>query len=94
MEQLRARHILVETEESATALLERLKAGEDFAALARGHSLCPSRDQGGDLGFFNRGMMVREFEEACFALQPSELAGPVKTAFGYHLIQLTERRPA
>jgi parvulin-like peptidyl-prolyl isomerase len=73
-----------------TALLERINAGEDFAAIAQKMSDCPSGEDGGDLGFFQRGDMVPEFDEAAFALEPNQTSGVVETAFGFHLIQRTE----
>ncbi len=87
------------TEEEALALakelVERLRAGEDFAELARQYSDDPgSRDNGGELGWFGRGRMVPEFEEAAFSLEPGEISDPVKTQFGYHIIQVLEKDPA
>jgi peptidyl-prolyl cis-trans isomerase D len=95
-EEVRARHILLTGEDSATraqALLERIGQGEDFAALAREHSDdLATKPQGGDLGFFPRGRMLPEFEEVAFALEPGETSEPVETARGMHLIRLEERR--
>jgi len=94
-EQVRARHILVETEEQAKELKERLEAGEDFAALAKEHSIDRgSAARGGDLGWFGRGVMVEPFEKAAFSLKPGEVSDPVQTDFGYHLILVEERREA
>jgi parvulin-like peptidyl-prolyl isomerase len=91
-EQVHARHILVETEEGAQQALERLKAGEDFAEVAKEVSADTSNnEQGGDLGWFIRGQMVPEFEEAAFALQPGETSGIVESTYGYHIINLVER---
>lgn len=73
-----------------TALHDQIVKGEDFAAAARRVSDCPSGEDGGDLGFFQRGDMVPEFDEAVFALEPGQTSGVVETAFGYHLIQRTE----
>ena len=87
---IRASHILVKTEEEAKKLLEEIKNGADFAKLASEHSMCPSGRDGGDLGFFGRGMMVKPFEEAAFALKKGEVSEPVETQFGWHLIKLTD----
>lgn len=76
----------------AEKLLAQLKAGADFAKLAKECSTCPSAPKGGDLGWFKRGMMAKEFEDAAFSLQPGQLSGVVKTQFGYHIIKLTGRR--
>jgi peptidyl-prolyl cis-trans isomerase D len=102
-EQVHARHILVKTEgrtdADAQKILEgaraRLAKGEDFAALARELSDEPAaKTSGGDLGFFGRGQMIPAFEEAAFGAQPNTLVGPIKTDFGWHLIQVLEKRPA
>lgn len=86
-EMVKARHILVETEEEALALLEKLANGEDWADLAAEYSLdTGNKDNSGDLGWFGRNVMVKPFEDAAFALEPDEISEPVKTDFGYHLI--------
>ena len=84
-----ARHILVTSQEQAQSLLEQVRAGADFAALARQHSQCPSKANGGGLGQFGPGRMVKSFEEAAFALSIGDVSEPVQTQFGYHLIQRT-----
>jgi parvulin-like peptidyl-prolyl isomerase len=86
---IRASHILVEKQSQALKVLEELKAGSDFKELARKYSTCPSGKRGGDLGQFDRGQMVREFEQAAFALKVGEVSGLVKTKFGYHIIKRT-----
>jgi len=105
-EQVQARHILIkvatDADEAAkaqarakiAALQKRLADGEDFATLARDHSEGPSNVRGGDLGYFMRGQMVAPFENAAFALAVGEVSDIVETPFGYHLIQVTDRRPA
>jgi parvulin-like peptidyl-prolyl isomerase len=85
----RASHILVEKQSQALKVLEELKAGADFRELARKYSTCPSGKKGGDLGQFGRGQMVREFEQAAFALKVGQVSEPVKTQFGYHIIKRT-----
>jgi len=93
-EQVHARHILVETEEEAQTVLARLEAGEDFVSLAKELSTDEStREDGGDLGWFPRGVMVPEFEEAVFVLQPGKTSDIVQTSFGYHVILVEERDP-
>ena len=86
-----ARHILVESEEECLSLRERINAGEDFAEVAQIHSSCPSKAQGGDLGEFGPGMMVKEFDEVVFSAEVNTLQGPIKTQFGYHLLEVTSR---
>ena len=91
--EIRASHILVETEDQAKDIEKRLKAGEDFAKLATELSKDPgSGKQGGDLGFFTKERMVPEFSTAAFALTIGEVSAPVKSQFGYHVIKLTEKR--
>jgi len=86
-----ARHILVDTEEKCTQLKEQIEAGADFADIASEHSTCPSGKKGGDLGEFSPGMMVKEFDEVVFSAELNTVHGPVKTQFGYHLLDITER---
>lgn len=94
-ETVNASHILVETEEQANAIREEIAGGKlTFAEAAKKYSSCPSKEQGGNLGDFGRGQMVPEFEAAAFAMQEGELSAPVKTQFGYHLIQLNKHNEA
>lgn len=86
-----ARHILVATEALCRQLKAEIEAGADFAELARRKSSCPSRMRGGDLGAFRQGEMVAEFDQAVFTGALNTLLGPVKTEFGYHLIEVTGR---
>ncbi len=88
---LRASHILVKTQEEADSLKSQLDAGGDFEELARQHSVDTTAPRGGDLGFFQKGQFVPEFEEAVFALKKGEVSAPIKTAFGYHIIRLNDR---
>jgi len=80
-------HILVKSETEAKAVLERLKKGEKFGVIAQDVSLCPSGKRGGDLGTFTRGKMVKEFEDAAFALNKGDVSAVVKTKFGCHIIK-------
>lgn len=80
--------------EKAEALQKRVAAGEDFAALAKAESSCPSKDNGGDLGTFGKGEMVPEFEKALDGLKPGQISGVVETQFGYHIIKLIEKKDA
>lgn len=105
-ETVRASHILIGIDRKASSddkntarktaekLRKELVDGADFAMLAKGNSTCPSSQQGGDLGFFGKGQMVPAFEKAAFALKPGEISEVVETPFGYHIIKLTERKPA
>jgi len=94
VEQVHVRHILLSTEEECNDVLAQLKAGSDFATLAKSSSLDQtSAPQGGDLGFFPRGLMAPEFEEAAFSLAPGEISGMIKTQFGYHILQVIETDP-
>jgi peptidyl-prolyl cis-trans isomerase C len=91
MARARARHILVRSKETCDKLKADIEAGADFAKIAKEHSLCPSGKSGGDLGEFGRGQMVREFDEVVFTGEIGKVHGPVKTQFGYHLIEITSR---
>ena len=83
-------HILVKTDKEANTILERLNKGEKFANIAKDVSICPSKKQGGDLGTFSRGKMLKEFEDAAFNLQKGQTSSIVKTKFGYHIIKRLE----
>ena len=91
MAQATARHILVPTEDAANDLKNQIEQGADFADLARQHSECPSGAQGGDLGQFGPGQMVKEFDQVVFSADVGTVQGPVQTQFGYHLIEVTSR---
>ncbi|MEM7314058.1 MAG: peptidylprolyl isomerase [Planctomycetota bacterium] len=86
-----ARHILVETEEACLDLKNAIEGGQDFAAVAKEFSACPSGQQGGALGEFSPGQMVQEFDQVVFNEELGKIHGPVKTQFGYHLIEITSR---
>lgn len=92
MTEFRAAHILVETEEEAKALLDELSNGADFGELAKDKSVGPSGPNGGELGWFTTGMMVKPFEDAVVAMEPGSVAGPIETQFGWHVIKLHETR--
>ena len=91
MAQASARHILVESEALCEELKTKIAGGEDFAEVAKQHSTCPSSSQGGDLGEFGPGQMVKEFNAVVFSAPVNEVQGPVKTQFGYHLLEVTSR---
>ena len=105
-ERVQASHILITFDQKADAsakeaarkkigeIEERLKKGEDFSALAKEFSECPSSEKGGDLGYFGRGQMVKPFEDNAFALEPGTVSGIVETQFGYHLIKSIDKKPA
>ena len=86
-----ARHILVDSEEVCLELKKEIEQGADFANVAKDNSSCPSRAQGGDLGEFSPGMMVPEFDEVVFSAPLNTVQGPVKTQFGYHLLEVNSR---
>ncbi len=86
-----ARHILVPTEKACQDLKQEIQGGADFAELARKHSKCPSGRQGGDLGEFGKGQMVAEFDKVVFGEAVGVVHGPIKTQFGWHLVEVTRR---
>jgi len=86
-----ARHILVASEEECNDLKGQIEGGADFAELAQQHSKCPSGNNGGELGTFGPGQMVKEFDEVVFSAELNKVQGPVKTQFGYHLLEVTSR---
>jgi peptidyl-prolyl cis-trans isomerase C len=91
-EEVRARHILVENEDEAKALLERIKGGADFASLAKEKSKDPGSAEGGDLGYFTKDQMVPQFADVAFKMYPGQLSNPVKTQFGWHIIKVEDKR--
>jgi peptidyl-prolyl cis-trans isomerase C len=91
-EEVRARHILLENEDEAKAILDQLKGGGDFAALAKEKSKDPGAAEGGDLGYFTKDQMVPEFAEVAFKMYPGQLSNPVKTQFGWHIIKVEDKR--
>lgn len=86
-----ARHILVPEAQQCEALKTQIEGGADFAELAKTHSQCPSGQRGGELGEFSPGQMVKEFDDVVFTGEVGKVHGPVKTQFGYHLIEITSR---
>ncbi|EEW57803.1 MAG: peptidylprolyl isomerase [Pseudomonadota bacterium] len=91
-DEFNASHILLESEEDAVSIKEQLDAGADFAALAKESSTGPSGPNGGELGWFENGRMVPEFEAAVAEMRPGEVSEPVQTQFGWHIIKLNDRR--
>mgnify|MGYP006296472501 CR=1 FL=1 len=91
-EKVKASHILIASEEQAEEVVEELNNGLDFAEAAKKYSKCPSKDKGGDLGFFMKGQMVPEFEKAAFNMEIGEISEPVKTQFGYHIIKVEDKQ--
>jgi peptidyl-prolyl cis-trans isomerase C len=95
VEEVRARHILVKTEDEAKAVIKELGEGKDFAELAKAKSTDPNKSDGGDLGYFKKGMMVPEFETAAFGMNKGDVSKePVKTQFGFHVIKVEDKRNA
>lgn len=90
MRKVNASHILVKTEEEAREISFDVTHGKDFAEIAKAKSQCPSGKNGGNLGWFGRGQMVKPFEDACFSASKGDIVGPVKTEFGYHIIKIEE----
>lgn len=87
-----ARHILVATEAKCNQLKVAIEGGADFAVIAKENSTCPSSNNGGDLGSFGPGQMVKEFDTVVFSAPVNTVQGPVKTQFGYHLLEVTSRQ--
>lgn len=86
-----ARHILVETEQECENIKKQIEEGADFAEMAKEHSQCPSGQEGGVLGEFTPGQMVKEFDDVVFNEETDKVHGPIKTQFGFHLIEITKR---
>ncbi len=91
-DKVQASHILVDEEGLAKEIKKKLDNGEDFAKLAKEFSTCPSKEKGGDLGYFAKGEMVKEFSDVAFNMEVGQISDPVKTKFGYHIIKLTEKK--
>jgi len=91
MSKATARHILVSTEKECERIKQEIAAGSDFADMARQHSSCPSGKNGGALGEFSPGQMVPEFDRVVFNEEVNVVHGPIKTQFGYHLVEITSR---
>ena len=86
-----ARHILVKSQETCEDLKKQIEGGANFADMAKQHSTCPSGKEGGGLGEFGPGQMVKEFDEVVFKDEVGKVHGPIQTQFGYHLIEITNR---
>ena len=93
-EEIKASHILVETREEAEKIKEEILSGKPFDEAAMEYSLCPSGQEGGDLGFFGRNVMVVEFDHAAFSLKVGDMSDPIQTNFGWHLILVTDKQCA
>jgi len=89
---INASHILVSTEQDAKKVLYDLNHGENFEDIAKERSNCPSSKDGGNLGWFGKGQMVKEFEDACFNSKKGKIIGPIKTQFGYHIIKIIDMK--
>jgi peptidyl-prolyl cis-trans isomerase C len=90
--EVRASHILINNPKLAEKVYNKIIAGKDFAKLAKKFSECPSGNNGGDLGYFTRGKMVKEFEDAAFSMQNGQVSQPIQTKFGFHIIKVTVQR--
>lgn len=90
--EVRAEHILVKTKAEAVNLENKIENGENFEALAKKYSMCPSGQRGGDLGYFSRGQMVQPFENTAFDMAIGEVSEPVQTQYGWHIIKVLDKR--
>jgi len=90
--QVHTYHILVKTKPEADEILQEIRSGVDFQKIAQLKSQCPSGKKGGDLGWFGRGQMVREFEKTAFDLGKGDISEPVKTQFGWHIIKTVDKK--
>ena len=89
---VKASHILVETKSQADFIKSKIDGGESFESMAKKYSKCPSGKSGGDLGYFEKGQMVPEFEDAAFELPVGKVSEPVKTEFGWHIIKVYDKK--
>lgn len=92
VKKIKAAHILVKTEQEADEIMAEISQGKDFASIAKEKSLCPSKEKGGNLGWFKKNVMVPEFEEACLMGEPGEIVGPIKTRSGWHIIKVEDMK--